>query len=297
MSISSAPLPDPSSPPATTAAAPAPIPRPTGSDGATATVLPLRPRTTASPVVTVPVALALMALLLALKPALQGSYVGVILFSRGWVQYAIVGCTFWSLGILASKALCHLSAQRPAFRLSCLPHRIEQDLDMATAREICQRMGERFAAASFVGRWALQRSLLFARVYRVLEAVAAGRSLQDASGQQQRLADTDADAVESSFASVRVFVWAIPILGFIGTVLGIGEAVGGFSQAVASAEDLEVIKKSLSGVTTGLAVAFDTTLLALVMSIVVMLPMSALQRLEEGLLGAVDDYTGEHVLS
>jgi biopolymer transport protein ExbB/TolQ len=94
---------------------------------------------------------------------------------------------------------------------------------------------------------------------------------------------------------LRVFIWAIPILGFIGTVLGISEAVSGFSDSVNSAASLEVMRESIGSVTTGLGVAFDTTLLALVMSIVIMFPMSALQKAEEEYLGRCDDYCDLHL--
>ena len=37
--------------------------------------------------------------------------------------------------------------------------------------------------------------------------------------------EIDATMVDSSYVLIKVFIWAIPILGFIGTVLGISEAV------------------------------------------------------------------------
>jgi biopolymer transport protein ExbB/TolQ len=82
-------------------------------------------------------------------------------------------------------------------------------------------------------------------------------------------------------------------LGFIGTVIGIGAAVGAFSETLEAAASIETMKDSIGSVTGGLGVAFDTTLLALVMSILIMFPASAVQRIEEGLLGEVDDYCAE----
>ena len=102
--------------------------------------------------------------------------------------------------------------------------------------------------------------------------------------------------MDASYALVRVFVWAVPTLGFIGTVLGLGAAVGGFSESLDTAASLESLKASIGTVTGGLGVAFDTTLLALVLSIVIMFPASAVQRMEEGLIGAVDDYCAECLL-
>ena len=51
--------------------------------------------------------------------------------------------------------------------------------------------------------------------------------------------------MEESFTMLKVFYWAIPILGFIGTVLGIGVAIGAFSTFIASGADSSGLKSSL----------------------------------------------------
>ena len=56
------------------------------------------------------------------------------------------------------------------------------------------------------------------------------------------------------------------------------------------------MKESIGLVTGGLGVAFDTTLLALVMSILIMFPASAVQRIEEGFLGEVEEYCSENLV-
>ncbi|WP_219995494.1 hypothetical protein [Cylindrospermopsis raciborskii] len=48
--------------------------------------------------------------------------------------------------------------------------------------------------------------------------------------------------------------------------------------------------------TQGLAIAFDTTLLALFMSVLVMLPLVMVERLESRLLLAIDIYINDKVL-
>jgi hypothetical protein len=66
---------------------------------------------------------------------------------------------------------------------------------------------------------------------------------------------------------------------------------------MSGADQLDTIKDSLRQVTTGLAVAFDATFVALVASILVMLPMTWLQKAEDKLVNDVDDYCATHVLS
>lgn len=92
------------------------------------------------------------------------------------------------------------------------------------------------------------------------------------------------------YATAQLFLWAMPILGFIGTVLGIGAAVGGFSSFLGTdIEDLENIKQGLAGVAGGLSYAFDTTLLGLACSLIGMLGLAALQQREEALLVRIEE--------
>lgn len=103
-------------------------------------------------------------------------------------------------------------------------------------------------------------------------------------------ADTEAFdlAQQNSYALPRIIVWAIPILGFLGTVIGIGAAVGQFDSFLNNAEDIDVLRDGLAQVTGGLGTAFDTTFLALSISLVVMLPLAAVERLEQRLLTRID---------
>jgi biopolymer transport protein ExbB/TolQ len=135
------------------------------------------------------------------------------------------------------------------------------------------------------------------RVRRALEHFSARANVAETVEQLRAQRERDENGVESSYTMLRVFIWAIPILGFIGTVIGIGVSVGGFSESVGAAADLEIMKDSIGTVTSGLGVAFDTTLLALVMSIFIMFPTSSLQKAEEDYLGQVEDYCQEHLVA
>ncbi|HEY4117714.1 MAG TPA: MotA/TolQ/ExbB proton channel family protein, partial [Byssovorax sp.] len=140
-------------------------------------------------------------------------------------------------------------------------------------------------------------SFLVERVRRVLAQFASRGEVAQASAANDAESDADAAAVAASYATVKVLVWAMPILGLIGTVIGLSGAVGAFSHAMSGAEQLDTIKDSLRQVTTGLAVAFDATFVALVASILVMLPMTWLQKAEDKLVNDVDDYCITRVLA
>ena len=94
------------------------------------------------------------------------------------------------------------------------------------------------------------------------------------------LADNDVVSMEGGFALTRFITWAIPILGFLGTVLGITTAIHGATP--------EVLEKSLSSVTDGLSYAFDATALALALTMITMFLSFLVERDEQGVLDAVD---------
>lgn len=96
------------------------------------------------------------------------------------------------------------------------------------------------------------------------------------------------NSMSASYLIPKLFVWAIPIFGFIGTVMGIGSAVAEFDSFLGKADEIAVLKDGLVEVTKGLGTAFDTTLLALLISLLAMLPITLAERNEQRLLNKVD---------
>jgi biopolymer transport protein ExbB/TolQ len=214
-----------------------------------------------------------------------------LLLERGWIPHVIMVLSCWSLSILLLKAI-GLRMQRRAFALQVLP----ADEPRITPDNVGRIIEHLDGLRSLGPARRLWRSFLIDRVLRIVEHYAARGEVTETATVNSNDAEADAAAVASSFSMVKVLVWAIPILGFIGTVIGIGAAVGGFSESLDGAEQLDSIKSSLGDVTSGLAVAFDTTLVALVASILVMLPTSWIQKAEEQLVSDVDDYCVTNVL-
>jgi len=98
---------------------------------------------------------------------------------------------------------------------------------------------------------------------------------------------------KGSFSLPHFMVWAIPILGFIGTVWGISNGIAHFSDAMTGTNSVtdvsSMLKENLPLVTNSLATAFDTTLLALLLSIPLMMFMLTLEKSEEAYLIDLDD--------
>lgn len=207
-----------------------------------------------------------------------------LFLERGWVPVLITVVSAWALLLIASRWR-RLRRETRALDVDLFAAEAVLGIGPEQARSLRRELPRRAGASAdsfLVAR--LERALRQFEVQPRIAAVVEFLSAESAA---------DEGRVDASYALVRVFVWAVPTLGFIGTVLGLGTAVGGFSESLEAAASLEGLKSSIGSVTGGLGVAFDTTLLALVLSIVIMFPASAVQRREEGLVGAVDDYCAE----
>ncbi|MEC8593924.1 MAG: MotA/TolQ/ExbB proton channel family protein [SAR324 cluster bacterium] len=112
-------------------------------------------------------------------------------------------------------------------------------------------------------------------------------------------AEIDFNRLQNGYTLINVLIWAIPILGFIGTVFGIGQSVGEFSTFVRSMDTAAIggqMRSALGGVTSGLSIAFNTTFLALVSVIPIMLLSSLLRKSQEDLLLKVEEYCLDELL-
>ncbi|WP_436716790.1 MotA/TolQ/ExbB proton channel family protein [Roseiconus lacunae] len=130
----------------------------------------------------------------------------------------------------------------------------------------------------------LSRSHLVLRLREVLHRQSGRGTTKHLSDDLRELSARDADMAHASFSLVRIIVWAIPMLGFLGTVIGITQTLGGldFSNGTAAVDNLK----------SGLYVAFDTTALGLVLSIAAIFLQFPVERSEQQLLAAIDERVG-----
>jgi biopolymer transport protein ExbB/TolQ len=133
----------------------------------------------------------------------------------------------------------------------------------------------------------IQRTLIARRISAVLQYVARRNTANGLDDHLRTLSDNDALTLESSYSLTRFITWAIPILGFLGTVLGITEAIAGVTP--------EVLEQSLSSVTDGLALAFDSTALGLGLTMAAMFINFLVERAEWGALEAVDQHVEQQL--
>ena len=98
------------------------------------------------------------------------------------------------------------------------------------------------------------------------------------------LAQADGDAQHESFAIVRIISWAMPMLGFLGTVLGISDTLGQLDTELLASQSQAALKQ----MTAGLFVAFDTTAIGLVLTMVAIFIQYGVGRVETTLLSNID---------
>ena len=132
-----------------------------------------------------------------------------------------------------------------------------------------------------------QRYLLPRTLQAALHRFASTRNVHDVSEAVKATCDSETDRLDSELSMVRYIAWAIPSIGFIGTVRGIGEALGQAYRAV---------EGDIAGVTASLGVAFNSTFTALVISIVIMFLMHQVQLIQERLVLDVQSYSDQRLL-
>src|SRR5262245_18040822 len=175
---------------------------------------------------------------------LRHSYVfRYVEFPVQWVEVAFFTC---GLGALIVKYL-QVRYEHAACYLDLLPRWDGKPVPAGEATNLLASLGRQSARVqnSFFGR----------RLRAVLDFLRQRQRARDLDDHLRSLADNDAVAQENGFALVRFISWAVPILGFLGTFIGITGAIGGVTP--------EVLEESLSTVTDGLSEAFDATALAL----------------------------------
>jgi biopolymer transport protein ExbB/TolQ len=120
-----------------------------------------------------------------------------------------------------------------------------------------------------------------------LQRFATTGSIQAVSDTIKEQSEVESDRLDSELSMVRYIAWAIPSIGFIGTVRGIGDALGQAYKAV---------EGDISGVTVSLGVAFNSTFVALVLSIVIMFCLHQLQLSQERLVLDSQRYADKRLL-
>jgi biopolymer transport protein ExbB/TolQ len=197
---------------------------------------------------------------------------------KDWEQESAIILALWAIAVIGYKALqTHRERSLLARDLVQVPEGMR--ILPEDVREHA-RLLEALPPAD--GQCLLPRALLVS-LYRF----GATRNVQDVSVAARGVCEAEADRLDSELSMLRYVAWAIPAIGFIGTVRGIGDALGEAHKAVTG---------DVSGVTAGLGTAFNSTLIALLISIVIMFLLHQLQLAQERLVLDSETYLDQHLI-
>jgi MotA/TolQ/ExbB proton channel family protein len=191
-------------------------------------------------------------------------------------------CFFtWACLILARRE-GEVRRQRSAFGLDLLPTEEGARILPEDARPLMRKVDMNTA-----NRGPL---ILGTMVRMALGKFAMSRSAPDVGEVVRTQADVEQYRLVSGMTIVQYLLWAIPAIGFIGTVRGLA---GSFTMASSDEQDLS---RFMGEASRHLNFAFDCTLVALVLSVIAMYFLHYVQRDEENLIIDCQQYCQEHLL-
>lgn len=132
-----------------------------------------------------------------------------------------------------------------------------------------------------------QSALVVRALQRTLDRFAATRSIRDSAETSRAVCDSEADRLDSGLAMIRYIAWAIPAIGFIGTVRHIGDALLQANQAVGG---------DITAVTSSLGIAFNATFVALTLTIILMFFLHQLQQSQEQFVHDTDHWIDQRLI-
>jgi biopolymer transport protein ExbB/TolQ len=196
-------------------------------------------------------------------------------------QVACYFCFIWS-GLILLSRYREVHRQRHAFHLDLLPTDEGARILPDDARPLVRKVNTHTERSG---------PYILANMIRLgLNKYAISKAAPDVAEVVRNQADVEQSRFAATMGTVNYLVWAIPAIGFLGTVRGLA---GGMSMAGSQEADVAVFIKQA---TDQLGIAFDCTFVALTLSLVLMYFLHAVQRKEDALLIDCQDYCQEHLL-
>jgi len=190
-------------------------------------------------------------------------------------------CCAWAALILFRRQT-EVRRHRSAFGLELLPTEEGARILPEDARPLLRKLDTIVSGRG---------PLILANMIRMaLGKYAISHAAPDVGEVVRTQAEVEQGRLVSTMSTVQYLAWAIPAIGFVGT----GRGLAGSFTMVSSTE--ENAGKFLEEATHHLNFAFDCTLVALLLSLVVMYLLHTVQRDEETLIIDCQQYCQEHLL-
>jgi len=198
---------------------------------------------------------------------------------KDYEQEACFVLLLWALAILGYK-LFHGYRQRQLLSNDLLNLPPTLPIGPEDTRQLLERLRDLpRTTASYLLPQALRLGV---------QRFAVTANIQDSANAVRDYCESEMERQESELSTIRYIAWAIPSVGFIGTVRGIGAALGQAHRAVAG---------DITGVTENLGVAFNSTFIALVISIILMFFIHQLQLFQERLVLDSESYCNDNLIA
>lgn len=196
-------------------------------------------------------------------------------------QVACYLCFVWASLILFSRYR-EVIRQHRAFHLDILPTDEGARILPEDARPLARKLDQTITR---------QGPFILANMIRLgLGKYAVSHAAPDVAEVVRNQAEVEGSRLVASMGTVNYLAWAIPAIGFLGTVRGLA---GGMSMAGSQEAEMS---KFIKQATDQLGIAFDCTFVALALSLVLMYFIHTIQRSEETLVIDCQDYCQEHLL-
>ncbi|MCY4531304.1 MAG: MotA/TolQ/ExbB proton channel family protein [Gammaproteobacteria bacterium] len=133
-------------------------------------------------------------------------------------------------------------------------------------------------------------------IMRIALQFQSGRSVAQANALLNSSLELFQHEIDLKYNMMRYMVWLIPTLGFIGTVVGIADALGEAGD-MPDTSDQSALTDWMKELTGSLGLAFDTTLVALLLSAVLVFLMHVAQGREESALNRAGQYCLDNLVN
>ena len=198
---------------------------------------------------------------------------------RDYEQEACFVLMFWAFSIMGFKGFLSWR-QNQLLDMDLLKLPPDLPIGPEDTKSLLQRLNELPAN---------MRYYLLPKALKVsIQRFAATRNVHDAATAMREACDSESQRLDTELSIIRYIAWAIPSVGFIGTVRGIGDALSQANRAM---------EGDITGVTESLGVAFNSTFIALVISIVLMFFIHQLQLLQERLVLDSESYCDMNLIA
>jgi len=196
-------------------------------------------------------------------------------FYRCWYIQALTTWLFFAALLFVVFRFILLRSERRILNKKIALDHIEENITPPLAKELLEAMPPKY-----------KHAISFRRLGEILSAYIRDEEVVRLN---QELSRRDVEQIEGGYLVLNALKQLIPVLGFLGTVVGLSLGMAKFPELSETAGNFESLRTILKDLAASLSVSFDTTLLALGYTVIIVLLISFLRREEEQFVVEVDD--------